>query len=117
MLEFPQRLRLLIQRPLPRIMSRSSTGNCRDRLIVSRELPRAEPAKNMRLLTERMRPPPPWEKGARDREAVAYPDGCREERPSFALLSYPADGGIVTAEKTSPAGKRISLTRQRSHQS
>ena len=116
-LELLQRRRLLVQRPLPRIMSRSSTGNCRDRLIVSRELPRTEPAKNMRLLTERMRPPPPWEKGARDREAVDYPDGCREERPSFALLSYPADGGIVTAEKTSPAGKRISLTRQRSHQS
>ena len=43
-LELLQRRRLLVQRPLPRIMSRSSTGNCRDRLIVSRELPRTEPA-------------------------------------------------------------------------
>ena len=30
--------------------------------------------------------------GAESREVVAYPDGCREERPSFVLLSCPADG-------------------------
>ena len=42
-LELLQRLRLLIQRPLTRVMPRSCTRNCRNRLIVFRELPRAKP--------------------------------------------------------------------------
>ena len=42
-LELLQRLRLLTQRPLTRVMPRCCTRNCRNRLIVFRELPRAKP--------------------------------------------------------------------------
>ena len=55
--------------------------------------------------------------GAGNRDVLAYPNGCREEQPSSELQSDPADGGIVTVEKTSPARPKISLTRRSSHQS